>query len=49
MTSKSSGNVFVVPAEVFELLDPIEKIVIRHQAERGEVQILSKPGAVISK
>lgn len=40
---KSSSEIFTVTAEVFELLDPIEKIIIRHQAERGEVRILSKP------
>ena len=38
-----SSEVFIVPAEVFELLDPIEKIVIRRQAERGEVRILDAP------
>jgi hypothetical protein len=32
-------SVFVVPAEVFAQLDPIEKIVIRRQAERGEIKI----------
>lgn len=30
---------FLVPAEVFALLDPLEKIVIRRQADRGEVII----------
>lgn len=33
-------KVFVVPAEVFALLDPLEKIVIRDQERRGEVQIV---------
>jgi|SRR5208337_622296 len=36
----TSDNIFVVPLEVFEALDPIERIVIRAQAERGEVRIL---------
>lgn len=36
----SSAPVFVIPAEIFERLDPIEKIVIQRQAERGEVKIL---------
>jgi len=36
----SSAPVFIVPAEVFDRLDPIEKIVIQRQAERGEVKIL---------
>ena len=36
---------FIVPYEVFQLLDPIEKIVIRAQAERGEV-IITEAGTV---
>lgn len=42
-----SGNqgLFVVPYEVFQLLDPIEKIVIKRQAERGEVKITDTPEA----
>jgi hypothetical protein len=36
-------SVFLVPAEVFAQLDPIEQIVIRAQAQRGEVRIL-EPG-----
>lgn len=35
-----SSGVFEVPYEVFQLLDPLEKIVIRAQAERGEVRII---------
>ena len=34
-----SDKPFVIPAEVFQLLDPIEKIVIQRQAARGEVRI----------
>jgi hypothetical protein len=37
-------NIFVVPSEVFALLDPIEKIVIKRQAERGEL-IIKAPEA----
>ncbi len=45
MNLKSPGEIFTVPSEVFELLDPLEKIVIRKQAERGEVRILpAQPG-----
>ena len=35
----TSENLFVVPYEVFQLLDPLEKIVIKMQADRGEVKI----------
>jgi hypothetical protein len=38
--STSDKSVFVVPAEVFAQLDPIEKIVIRDQERRGLVQIV---------
>jgi ribosomal protein S8 len=34
------SQLFTVPAEVFAQLDPIEKIVIRRQADRGEVRII---------
>lgn len=37
----SPSEVFIVPAEIFALLNPLEKVVIRRQAERGEVQILN--------
>ncbi len=42
----STHEVFTVPFEVYQLLDPIEKIVIRAQAERGEVVITDAPGTV---
>jgi len=48
MKSDGSSEIFVVPAEVFNLLDPVEKIVIRMQAARGEVRILGAPQQVIS-
>ena len=44
--TQSSDNIFVVPSEVFQALDPIEKIVIRAQAERGEVRILIEKSGV---
>jgi hypothetical protein len=37
--SSTPENIFVVPSEVFAQLDPIEKIVIKRQAERGELII----------
>jgi hypothetical protein len=38
-------NVLVVPAEVYNLLDPIEQIILKRQQARGEVKIL-EPGMV---
>ena len=46
---KSSSEIFTVPSEVFELLDPVEKVIIRLQAQRGEVQILSKPDEQVTQ
>jgi hypothetical protein len=43
MTSGCSSEIFTVPAKVFELLDPLEKIIIRRQAERGEIRIADAP------
>jgi hypothetical protein len=34
------NDVFVVPAEVFAQLDPIERIVIKDQERRGLVRIV---------
>lgn len=39
MNQNPSPGIFIVPREVFQLLDPLEKIVIRAQADRGEVLI----------
>jgi CxxC motif-containing protein len=39
MKVASSSEKFIVPREVFDLLDPIEKIVIKAQAARGDVVI----------
>lgn len=41
--SSTSNNIFIVPYEVFQALDPIEKIVIRAQEARGEVRIAGEP------
>ena len=46
--SSEKSSVFVIPAEVYELLDPIEKIVIRRQEERGEVRIITDAQVVRS-
>jgi hypothetical protein len=42
-------SVFVVPDEVFAQLDPIEKIVIRRQAERGDVVIEENNKPIMSR
>lgn len=39
MNQNPSPGIFIVPYEVFRLLDPIERLVIKSQAERGEVVI----------
>jgi len=46
---KSSSEIFAVPYEVFQALDPVEKVIIRLQAQRGEVQILSKTDEQVSR
>ena len=38
----TSGTISVVAPAPFQALDPIEKIVIRAQTERGEVRIISE-------
>jgi len=43
MNPNPSSEKFIVPFEVFQLLDPLEKIVIKRQAERGEVKITDAP------
>jgi len=45
MIVNSPSEKFVVPYEVFELLDPIEKIIILKQADRGEVLIIKSDTA----
>jgi hypothetical protein len=39
MSLSSSKEKLVIPYEVYQALDTIEKIVIRKQVERGEVRI----------
>jgi hypothetical protein len=41
MSLISSAEKFVVPFEVFQALDPIERIVLREQARQGKVRIES--------
>jgi len=49
MKSECSSEIFTVPYEVFQLLDPVEKIVIRMQVERGEVKINEATESSVSK
>lgn len=46
MKSNLPSEIPNVPHEIFQLLDPIEQIVIRAQAARGEVMITGAPEEV---